>query len=658
MQEAYYEEQMGVVIDDMLLQVHMLGGGIIGQAAFTKKHRWMFSDDHSGVSRDMFEDDSEFHHQFASGIKTIAVVPVDLGGVIQFGSTQKILERTGFVHQTKSLFQELENIEGLMLSENAPSCSNRESHGLSGLFAPIISSGNLCPVELKSLDSMRCQDLKETACSSSNRSQSLSFASEQRSLRPTYTNSYHPDNQFHSADSDAQQPLLQSSTLFNCSTETPCSHIWSSADSSASFKGRPSDQECSIGFSAKSRGRESCLDTVQKVQNSTLESLHNTEKLFDLEKASLHTAGNLKSKQHSSMLLHETESELLETPTNLCAFEELFPAFDYNTDLSKSCPVDNFSDWFAPSLDQKNDRVAVTLNNDLLSQAMGLNSANCNFSGGYTAIPVSHPANSVRSSITNVFSSDGKEKCSSISKVENDLFDCLGLDFGGKLARDWDEILMPVVNGGQLDFSADTSECISEQRVGSTFAPRKGLFSKLGIEQLLDGNTGVAKTASGSSFEDQLSSTTKRRRTERTLGSCDQLQLAGLPCFSQKLSSLQPVYNIDRTNNFGPIKEVIPKSEAASWTGENFSVNGESAVSDPKRRVEPVKATKKKAKPGSRPRPKDRQQIHDRMSELRELIPNGEKVREFLTLWNRPCWNTVFCFVRFHVLENMKRVFQ
>ncbi|KAK3005527.1 hypothetical protein RJ639_016367, partial [Escallonia herrerae] len=403
-------------------------------------------------------------------------------------------------------------------------------------------------------------------------------------------------------------------------------HIWSSADSSASFKGRPSDQECSIGFSAKSRGRESCLDTVQKVQNSTLESLHNTEKLFDLEKASLHTAGNLKSKQHSSMLLHETESELLETPTNLCAFEELFPAFDYNTDLSKSCPVDNFSDWFAPSLDQKNDRVAVTLNNDLLSQAMGLNSANCNFSGGYTAIPVSHPANSVRSSITNVFSSDGKEKCSSISKVENDLFDCLGLDFGGKLARDWDEILMPVVNGGQLDFSADTSECISEQRVGSTFAPRKGLFSKLGIEQLLDGNTGVAKTASGSSFEDQLSSTTKRRRTERTLGSCDQLQLAGLPCFSQKLSSLQPVYNIDRTNNFGPIKEVIPKSEAASWTGENFSVNGESAVSDPKRRVEPVKATKKKAKPGSRPRPKDRQQIHDRMSELRELIPNGEKL--------------------------------
>lgn len=29
MQDAYYEEQMGGVIDDMLLQVHMLGGGYV-----------------------------------------------------------------------------------------------------------------------------------------------------------------------------------------------------------------------------------------------------------------------------------------------------------------------------------------------------------------------------------------------------------------------------------------------------------------------------------------------------------------------------------------------------------------------------------------------------------------------------------------------------
>lgn len=41
---------------------------------------------------------------------------------------------------------------------------------------------------------------------------------------------------------------------------------------------------------------------------------------------------------------------------------------------------------------------------------------------------------------------------------------------------------------------------------------------------------------------------------------------------------------------------------------------------------EQVKSKKKKAKPGTKPRPKDRQMIQDRLSELRELIPNGEKV--------------------------------
>ncbi|XP_057863033.1 uncharacterized protein LOC131071279 isoform X1 [Cryptomeria japonica] len=46
-----------------------------------------------------------------------------------------------------------------------------------------------------------------------------------------------------------------------------------------------------------------------------------------------------------------------------------------------------------------------------------------------------------------------------------------------------------------------------------------------------------------------------------------------------------------------------------------------------KRPGEPIKGNRKRAKPGesSRPRPKDRQQIQDRLKELREIIPNGAK---------------------------------
>lgn len=46
------------------------------------------------------------------------------------------------------------------------------------------------------------------------------------------------------------------------------------------------------------------------------------------------------------------------------------------------------------------------------------------------------------------------------------------------------------------------------------------------------------------------------------------------------------------------------------------------------RSSEPTKSSKKRARPGenSRPRPRDRQLIQDRIKELRELVPNGSKV--------------------------------
>ncbi|XP_076956073.1 uncharacterized protein LOC143631108 [Bidens hawaiensis] len=59
---------------------------------------------------------------------------------------------------------------------------------------------------------------------------------------------------------------------------------------------------------------------------------------------------------------------------------------------------------------------------------------------------------------------------------------------------------------------------------------------------------------------------------------------------------------------------------------EGISGTSHAVSSTAKNHVESPKATKKKAKSGTRPRPKDRQQILDRMAELRELIPNGNKM--------------------------------
>ncbi|GMP36805.1 hypothetical protein CsSME_00008811 [Camellia sinensis var. sinensis] len=95
MEDAYYEEHVGVIIDNMLLQVHVLGNGIVGQSAFTNTHRWMFSDAVVSIdNHDMIQDNSEIHHQFSYGIETVVLISVEPRGVVQFGSTQKFLSET------------------------------------------------------------------------------------------------------------------------------------------------------------------------------------------------------------------------------------------------------------------------------------------------------------------------------------------------------------------------------------------------------------------------------------------------------------------------------------------------------------------------------------------------------------------------------------
>ncbi|GMP36804.1 hypothetical protein CsSME_00008811 [Camellia sinensis var. sinensis] len=189
MEDAYYEEHVGVIIDNMLLQVHVLGNGdasklkanfyeadvviillfrIVGQSAFTNTHRWMFSDAVVSIdNHDMIQDNSEIHHQFSYGIETVVLISVEPRGVVQFGSTQKIPESMEFVDQTKRLFREIENGDMVFLPDNIPSSSNSEIYGMSGgLFASLISSGNSNPGNLKPIDDANSKNYVATTSSS------------------------------------------------------------------------------------------------------------------------------------------------------------------------------------------------------------------------------------------------------------------------------------------------------------------------------------------------------------------------------------------------------------------------------------------------------------------------------------------------------------
>ncbi|KAG6405414.1 hypothetical protein SASPL_133003 [Salvia splendens] len=121
LKDCYYEEQVETLIDSMLLQAHVVGGGIIGQTAIGKNHLWLDSDAFHGRrnsvlsfdSHDNSQDDSEFFCQFSMGIKTIAVISVEPWGVVELGSTHKNPEMKSFVEQVEQVFREMDGIEGV-----------------------------------------------------------------------------------------------------------------------------------------------------------------------------------------------------------------------------------------------------------------------------------------------------------------------------------------------------------------------------------------------------------------------------------------------------------------------------------------------------------------------------------------------------------------
>ncbi|XP_057967822.1 uncharacterized protein LOC131157575 [Malania oleifera] len=645
LEDAYYEEQMGVVvIDSMLLQVHMLGEGTIGQAAFTGKHQWIFSDVHGGdwnslnsiTSPDVCQGDSEFHQQFSSGIKTIAVISVESWGVVQFGSTQKILENLEFVDQAKRLFSQY-HVDGIVLSDNAPSSLDSEIHNPSSSFDSPNSSGNSTRGHLEPRHNDDCKDPMGRSSSTMNFTRSSPFTSGfmTGSEDLLISQSLHPRNQFQMTATEAQvifsKPSTQSQPVFLQSTAStnnlivnaPCISAWSSEGSTlTSFERElPSVmgfQNNSNDLSARPKTSLSC-GTTTILGDSTISSLYSMAGSIDVEKRNFYDSGKFIDTWNSTPSICGTEAQLPEASGSLCLFQE---------DISKPFLVDNILQWLTSSPDQSINAQTAKLN-DELTQAIGVASVSSGLNGGCVKNEFlqSNEPDSAQSSISNTFNLDGGEKSLDVPCIENDLFDSLGLDFGSGLAGEcWENMIMPAARGGHSAISSSISECVSEFDVGSMAGPRKGLFSELGLEQLLEGITSNANSVTKSSSDDQLSST-KRKRIENSVVNGNQVQLTGLSCIGGGMNVKQPLYNLDK--NLASQKEAIPKSQVGLWIDDSYSINARSTVtSQSKKHEEPKKVTRKRVRPGesTRPRPKDRQLIQDRLKELKEIIPNGSKL--------------------------------
>ncbi|XP_044476679.1 transcription factor LHW-like [Mangifera indica] len=621
LQDAHYEEQMATVVDKMLLQVHMLGEGIIGEVALTGKHKWMFSDVLGGErnstspigSQDVFQDDSDFHHLFSSGIRTIALISVESRGVVQFGSTQKMLESMKFLDQTKKLLQDMENSDGLIQLENPPTSLNRETDDISAIFASLISSGNSLNDNFGPVHDGSSRLLKGSPCLLSDLIQPSTFTSgiDHRSIL-----SSHLCNQLQIPSGEPQvlspeksnalyQPMFIPSTSVKDSVaNTPCLSSWSNEDSILTAL----EQPFPFGSVVQDSSNVCSAKADAFVHNSC------TKGLVSIEKKMPDIVGEM---MEDLSQISETEAKLPDMATNLPRFPEEFKPVDFAAYFSNSCKVEDLSQLFSPSQD----------NSDLL-KSIGSSSVLSGMVQGDVSvdIPTKHPSNSVQSSISNSFVCNGQENFMNVHSRENDLFESLGLDFGCKRSgKRWEDCIKPVVGGDHSPISTCMPECVTDLDVGSKGGPRRGLFSQLGLEEILNG-VSSSSSFSRCNFEDQLSSA-KRRKVESFSSDSNQVPLTKLSFSDRSMGLMQPFCN-QEMHDLVHKKDLLLKSQVGLWTDDGYSINAEnSAVATAKKPEKPSKVSRKRARPGEsiRPRPKDRQQIQDRLKELRGIIPNGVK---------------------------------
>ncbi|XP_038876567.1 transcription factor bHLH157 [Benincasa hispida] len=566
LEDIWYEEQVGLVASNMLQQVHMLGEGVIGTAAFTGKHQWIFSDASIGEwNSSMFQDNLEFRQQFSCGIKTVAVIPIHPHGVIQLGSTHKIWESLEFLADTKRSLCQVINGGGLTPEKTTHMTSSTDIFHFNELFTSFVSSAN----------------------------------SDDWSLSAMHNNG-HTDASFN------KQPAFDTSYFSKSSCEN--SVLTSSEPLPASDY---REQDAQYPSYSDANVLDSCRNTVE-FGNSSL-----TFASVSSGTDSLH----MDNVQQSAQLFPMIEGELIESISSLPDFCDEHLSEDFAMDLPDISLVDDLFQWFASSPENGTNGVTTALNHNL-PPVTRVSTLASNLVEVDKFVDDSSKASvvSAQSLITNTSQSSEQDNTVVMQNAKDRLFDSLGLGTGCPVGKTWDNVIT-ATHGGYLGGCNSMSTCTSKLATGSTDLPRKRLFWELGIEELLDGLSNTS-SANKSSVENDHSIASRRSKMERLSLDSNLIQLLD-PCTSMNVT--QPSCTVD---HFPCKKESVPKSQVSSWIDDSYSTNiGGSILELSHKSEEPAKTCKKRAKPGesNRPRPKDRQQIQDRFKELRGIIPSGAK---------------------------------
>uniref|UniRef100_A0A0D9XPA3 BHLH domain-containing protein n=1 Tax=Leersia perrieri TaxID=77586 RepID=A0A0D9XPA3_9ORYZ len=647
----------------MASQVHVVGEGTVGRAAFTGNHQWIIhgtANDHGLPS----EVAAEMINQFKLGIQTIAIIPVLPRGVLQLGSTGVVMENKSFMTHARKLCSQLNNRSSMAVSsvKNASSQQGRSRplHGASNVkptenCSKGFSQFPMTSEQYKHLDTMAvsvstsldaCMNASSLKIEQVNghavREHVVFSKPDVRFIQQAYRESQHGSNtQNTGMSSDLITSSLTSvqkkSLLMNNIGQL---EFGDSADTPADlhrnvllkplvyldpFIHENRNINISRGMAEASNGINdhgnfdflaggarvvranfctSATSQVSNRSNSVSGMLLHRQPLVSYE---------LSQPSEYSMKIGNLERESSHIPSVLSSESDVQISNGLNTGVSQENQP-NVSKHFCQ--DQKINRV-----NDL--------SATLSTERTNTMHGCKPPGLSV-------------EKVSPLfveQSVENDLFDILGPQFH-HLCHNVGADLVPWTDSKSQSSDRDVPESLIHVDSSLLTSSRdndlySGIFSLTDTDQLLDAVISNVNLAGKQNSDDSASCKTSLTDIPSScfpsLKDMKQCGSSGIPSGLIKHESAQFIKQpcTDSAED-GCLSQNngMHKSQIRLWieSGQNMKCESTSA-SNSKGLDTPSKANRKRSRPGEspRPRPKDRQLIQDRIKELREMVPNGAK---------------------------------
>lgn len=633
LEESYHKENNGRIFEKMINQVHVIGQGTIGEVAACGQKRWINFHAQYMQSREISasKDYTDWQHQILAGIKTIAVISLPGLGVILFGSTQKICESPNFIAQAQHLLRrhgmkqiQYDHVDwnlnhpeatfaSVISSPDSSSFKNNILHdsihsqrlnNISSIYNQSLVSGLASPgsqigtrYQTSSLNSyVSSTPVVSTSSGSFNglcdlvrgSPSTTSISSHQLTNQQTPSREARMLSPLNNEGLHSNFKCLSSSfsTFSNSNIQAKLIESSSSMEHDP-FNGIPMPGILNM-VPTSSHPPTPCSDSFDiQCENSILS--HCKVEPHRMLDGVFHCAGDLLEIKHCSS-----------PPISVCSISTGISSSKHPPDIY----IENSAMSNTTSESETHHIHDKPIKNCILSREQRDDWVNNGLACGMTAA-FHDSLSEIHNACDSFFLDRGCNWSLSASHTpaqlvsDNDKFDGMEVDLSPMILMQEcpDDIILPVFSNSCIDFSASISDCLSEFEMGSVAYASKDLLSESITDVVVPATCNVSSSCnSGVTVTDSVAN----------ISSSNQIPTLSYPEW--------------RTENItGELpKDVQRNSLVHSWIDDSCSVNAQGSV---------AKVIRKRSRRGesTRPRPKDRQQIQDRVKDLRGIVPNGAK---------------------------------